>query len=86
MFRKLAFLSFSLIGLFASTVALASPESQAEQMIKTLDRDNSGTIEKSETNPRFRLRRFNKVDLNKDGKIDQEEAIQMYQNIGKARR
>ena len=85
--KKLIFHSFVSLVFLVGGAALSATDSElrADRMIKSFDKSGNGTVEANEVNLSFRVRRFRRVDLNKDRALDRSELIEMYENLRKAR-
>ncbi len=57
-----------------------TPEESAQKLMETNDFNKDGKLSTSEVNFSFRVRRFNRVDKNKDGMIDNEELIESFES------
>ncbi len=55
-----------------------SPSEAAAKLLKANDGDKDGKLSKKEVNLSFRVKRFNVVDKNKDGFLDEQELVDSY--------
>jgi|GEM_PF-4550621 len=62
------------------------PAEQAQATIGDMDKDGDGTLSKDEVNWEFRWKRFDDVDTNSDGLVDQAELTKSYENSARARK
>jgi Ca2+-binding EF-hand superfamily protein len=84
--KKLPLLALSLsltlsVASFAKKQADApalSPSEAAQNLIKVNDANKDGKLSKNEVNLSFRVKRFNTVDKNKDGFLDEAELENSY--------
>lgn len=83
-FFVLAFISTILTTTFVKASITAAEE--ARQILKTNDLNKDQKLSTDEVDLVFRLRRFRKVDLNKDGFLDEAELTESYKNASLAQK
>ncbi len=90
LYSLFALAAFALPGLSADKNAVPDlsslpPEQAASQIIYYNDKDGNKMLSKDEVDMNFRVRRFNSVDKNNDGLLDQVELTESYRNAAQVR-